>query len=68
MQVGPVALSTGPTCTNGTSSARRSGGPTANPAFPLRVRLLGSKFVLLKLIALLFADQVQLGGLFWSPG
>ncbi len=39
-----------------------------NPAFPLRVRLIGSKFVVLKLIALLFADQVQLGGVFWSPG
>ena len=38
------------------------------PRVPTEVRLLGSKFVLLKLIALLFADQVQLGGLFWSPG
>ena len=67
MHVGPVALSTGPTCTNGTSSARRSGGRAANPAFPLRVRLIGTKFVVLHLIALLFADQVQLGGVFWSP-
>jgi len=29
---------------------------------------MSSKFLVLKLIALLFADQVQLGGLFWSPG
>ena len=37
------------------------------PRVPTEGEGFGSKFLLLKLIALLFADQVQLGGLFWSP-